>query len=362
MKSPVDPVPLHFVWDYTDVDRRFWQEHLADWLPERIFDAHVHLSLPEHLLVEPTDEMRRQYWVNELLAPMDAPTLDRCDATVWPGRRVEHLAFGWPSLNFDVEAQNNYASAVCAARGWRCLVLLRPQWPAGRVARELARPGVIGVKPYYAMLGCDADTRDRYLEASIFDFLPRRALDVLDERRAWVTLHVPGAARLADPRNIAEVREIRRRWPNVALVIAHLGRSYTLPHAEESLPRLADDPGLYFDISAVLNPDVLRFAIETIGPGRLIYGTDNPVFYMRGRRQWRGRTYVNRTNYPFHFNKDREPPEVEATYTLYMYEALRALRQACESCGLERGQVEAIFRGNALRLIEAASSRGAAGD
>jgi predicted TIM-barrel fold metal-dependent hydrolase len=135
------------------------------------------------------------------------------------------------------------------------------------------------------------------------------------------------------------------------LVLAHLGRSYTLPHAQESLPQLADDEGLYFDLSAVLNPEVLRFALETIGPDRLLYGTDNPILYMRGRRQWRGRTYVNRTSHPFFFNRDREPPEVEARYTLYLYEALRALRQACEQVGLDRRQVEALFHDNARRLI-----------
>ena len=45
-------------------------------------------------------------------------------------------------------------------------------------------------------------------------------------------------------------------------------------------------------------------------------------------------TYINRTNYPFHFNREREPPEIEANYTLYMYEALRAIKQACEAVRL----------------------------
>ena len=60
---------------------------------------------------------------------------------------------------------------------------------------------------------------------------------------------------------------------------------------------------------------------------------------------------MNHTNYPFHFNRDREPLAVEAGYTLYMYEALRAIRQACEWLGLGRRDVEAIFFDNADRLI-----------
>jgi glutamate-1-semialdehyde 2,1-aminomutase len=348
----MDPIPLYYVWQYTDVDRAFWDEHLDPWLPSRIFDAHTHVNEPEFHLEEPTDEMRRQYWVNELNVPIGAADAERCYGVVFPNRQFSCLAFGHPSLDYDIEGSNAALQAQAAKRGWQCLSVVRPQWSAERVAAELDRPNVLGVKVYYAMISHDPATRDKHLEASIFDFAPHHQLEVLNERRAWLTLHVPKADRLGHPQNIAEIKEIRRRYPNVILVIAHLGRSYTLPHAEESLPQLADDEGLYFDNSAVLNPAVHRFALEVLGPRRILYGTDNPIFYMRGRRQWHGRTYVNRTSYPFYFNKDREPPEVEAGYTLYMYEALRAIRQACEELGLGRGDVEAIFHGNAERLIE----------
>jgi uncharacterized protein len=347
------PVPLHHVWQYTDVDRAFWLEHLDPWLPRRILDAHTHVNGPQFRLEAMTDEKRRQYWVNEVAETIAAADAERCRQIVFPGREFSCLALGDPLLEFDIEANNVNLPEQCARYGWHCLTVAMPQWSAERLARELDRPLVLGIKPYYTLIGPDATSRDRYLEASIFDFLPHHQLELLDERRAWVTLHVPKAGRLCHPDNLREVREIRRRYPNVTLVIAHLGRCYTMPHAEQALPELADDEGLLFDLSAVLNPDVLRFAIETLGASRLLYGTDNPVFYMRGRQQWHGTSYVNRTNYPFHFNREREPREIEAGYTLFMYEALRAIKQACEAAQLGRDQVEAIFHGNAQRRIDA---------
>jgi predicted TIM-barrel fold metal-dependent hydrolase len=212
------------------------------------------------------------------------------------------------------------------------------------------------VKVYYSLIENDLTTRDRFLEASIFDFLPHHQLALLNDHRAWVTLHVPKVDRLGHPDNLHEIREIRRRYPNPTPVIAHLGRCYTMPHAEQALPRLADDEDLYFDLSAVFNPDVLRLAIELFGPSRLLYGTDNPVFYMRGRQRWRAATYVNHTDYPFFFNREREPREIESRYTLYVYEALRAIKQACEDLALNRSQVEAIFSGNAQTLIQRIAS------
>lgn len=353
----MNSVPLYYVWQYTDVDRRFWDEHLEDWVPRRVFDAHIHVNEPEFRVEEMTDQKRRQYWVNEVAEPIGAADAERCHGLVFPGRQFSCLAFGMPMLEYDIDASNARLQEDCRNHGWYRLAVTRPQWPAERVARELDMPGVVGVKVYYALIDQDPVSRDKYLEASIFDFLPHHQLEVLDQRGAWVTLHVPRAGRLAHPDNIAEVRQLRRRYPRVKVILAHLGRSYTLPHAEAALPPLADDEGLYFDISAVLNPDVLRLALSAIGPGRIVYGSDNPILYMRGRQQWDGGNYRNRTSYPFHFNQQRESPEIESQYTLYLYEALRALRLACDKLGLGRDDVEAIFAGNALRLIEPIAGR-----
>ncbi len=345
------PIPLYFVWNYTNVDREFWQEHLESWLPRRIFDAHTHVALASHRLVPMTDAMRKQYWVNELFEPIDAQTAANCYRTVFPGRDLACLAFGMPDLDFDLDAGNAYLQAECVKRGWLTLAVIQPNWPQQKIAALLNAPGVIGVKPYYSLISPDRQTRDAHLEASIFDFLPHHVLEVLNERQAWVTLHVPKAARLGHPDNVREVREIRRRYPDISLVIAHLGRCYTEPHALEALPQFADDPGLFFDTSAVLNPVCHRIALEHFGPDRIIYGSDNPILYMRGRRQYQDRTYINRTSHPFFFNKKREVPETEAKYTLFMYEDLRAIKQACDDLGItERKAIEAIFYDNAWRL------------
>lgn len=101
-----DPTPLYYVWEYTDVDRAFWAEHLEDWLPERIIDAHVHVTNPPLRLEPKTEEMRRQFWVNEVNEPIDAPTSEHCVRTVFPGRQVSCVAFGSPSLAYDIDGVN----------------------------------------------------------------------------------------------------------------------------------------------------------------------------------------------------------------------------------------------------------------
>lgn len=346
------PIPLNHVWQYTDVDRSFWNTHLEDWMPQKIFDAHTHVNAPCFRLEEPTEEMRQQYWVSEVNESIDADNAQRCYETVFPKRDFSCLAFGSPGLDYDIEASNTDLQRQCVRHGWKSLAVIRPQWSAEKIADLLRKPSVLGVKVYYALISNDKSTRDKHIEASIFEFIPPHQLEVLNTHKSWLTLHVPKADRLGHPDNIREVQKIRADYPGIKLVIAHLGRCYTLGHAQEALPQLADDPGLYFDNSAVLNPEVHRYALELLGPQRILYGTDNPIFYMRGRRQWSGSSYTNRTSYPFYFNKNREAPEIEAEYTLFMYEALLAIKNAAQELGLSKNDIESIFYKNAEQIIK----------
>jgi len=346
-------IPLHYVYTYNDVDRVFWAEHLESWMPKRIIDAHVHVNDPKFQIETVTEEMLQSSWVVEASPTKPgAADAERCARITFPNREVTLVAFGHVDLGWEIEGSNEDVRVEALKRGWYTLVMVRPTWVAEQVDWWLSKPGVLGVKPYYTLIEYAKGDWNSHMNASIFDFLPHHQLEVLDQRGSWVTLHVPKAERLGHPDNLREIREIRRRYPNIKLVIAHLGRSYTLPHAEEGILPLADDPGLYFDNSAVLNPAVYELALTRLGPDRILYGTDNPYLYIRGRRQWEGRTYINRTSYPFHFNKEREAPEIEAKYTLYMYEALKAIKDCCLKLGFGKTEVEKLFYGNARKLID----------
>lgn len=349
------PEKLYYVWEYNDVDRAFWAEHLKDFLPHKIIDAHTHVWYGDLRREEMTEEKRRQYWVNELVEAITPEEAKRCYDIVFPGKDLNCLAFGQVSYDWDIDAIEHRLEKDVPALGWTRLAVIKPNETAEEVDRKLDAPATIGVKVYYDLIGYDPTSRDKYIEASIFDFIPHHQLEVLNRRRAWLTLHVPKAGRLGHPDNIREIKELREKYPDIILVIAHLGRCYTMTHAKEAFEQLAGDDGLYFDNCAVLNPDVHKYALETFGPDRILYGTDNPIFYMRGCRQWSGDKYVNRTNYPFYFNKEREAPEIEAGYTLFMYEAIKGIKDACECLSLSRVDVEKIFCNNAEKLMSIAN-------
>lgn len=344
-------IPLYYVYTYSGVDRAFWAEHLENWAPRRMLDTHLHFVDPDAQIEVVTEEMRRKYWVIETYTAIDAQETDHIRGVIYPGREVCYLGIPFAHLGWDTLANNEYVRQEGIRRNWPSLAVTDPRWVPEQVEHALRQPGCVGAKPYYSMIRYNRFLTAGHIEAGIFDFLPHHQLEVLDTYHAWVTLHVPKAERLGHPANIRQIREIRKRYPHVKLVIAHLGRCYTEKDAKDAIPKLADDDGLYWDCAAVLNPAVFKVAFRCIGPERVMWGTDNPVSLMRGRQQYRGREYVNRTSHPFFFNKEREPANVEARYTLYVYEQLNAVKKVFTQLGLTEQQKEAFFYGTAERLV-----------
>ncbi len=138
---------------------------------------------------------------------------------------------------------------------------------------------------------------------------------------------------------------------------AHVGRAYCLPTAQRGLGQLAAHTGILFDIAANLNPDVLRYALDEVGPDRLLYGSDLPVAMMRGTREHVGETYVNYTDGPYSWNTSRKPPEIEAKYVYFAYEEIRALIKAVTSARMGREVIEKVLFSNCASILGAVPSR-----
>jgi predicted TIM-barrel fold metal-dependent hydrolase len=335
----------HPYFELRDVDRRFWNERIAPFLPDKVFDAHRHITPPQDL--EPfTPERLKQSWTFEVAV---GETLEEAKLgyfELFPGKSVSFLAFGWPIQECHVKENNAYLMEGLRESDSAMLVLTRPEAKAEQVAEWLRRPRVIGIKPYQDLI-----RGFKGQDVSIFDFCPPEHLQVLDEVGGWLTLHIPRQERLADPDNIAEIRDIRQRYPRIVLVLAHIGRAYTGRYVREGLPALAEDKGILFDTSAVLNPAVHAIALDRVGPERLLFGSDFPIFYMRGRQRWEGDKYINLTDGNYSWNLERQPPAVEADYTLYIYEAMAACIDTYLALGFDEAALRAIFHNNAHRIV-----------
>ena len=321
------------------------QAEMRPWLPPEIIDCHVHINLAEHNGPISAERLARS-WAAEVGTVQSWEELADNRRTLFPDQRVTSLVFGCPARETDIEANNAYVlqGASDPVNNAEALYMTRPELPASAIADAIGA-GFLGIKPYPSL------SPEGSLEVSIYDFLPREHLSVLNELHGILMLHLPRVGRLGDPDNIREALEIYEAYPSIKMVIAHIGRAYCLPTAERGLPHFADATGLYFDTSANLNPDVFECALETVGPERLLYGSDLPIMMMRGVREYEGERYINYTDGPYSWNVNRKSPEEEAKYTYYLYEELRAILKAVERTGAGKDAVTKIMYSNAAKLL-----------
>lgn len=326
-------------------DREIYETRIRPWLPPVIIDCHVHVGLAEHWGTV-SAERRAAIWAMEVAPSQSWPELRAVLGTLFPDRESWTLTFGYVYREVNIEKSNEYV--ISGAREQvnlaRALYVTRPEWPAS-VIDDAFRKGFLGIKPYpdLAPMGMN--------DASIYDVVPHAHLEALNAHRGLMMLHLPRPGRIGDEDNIRELLELVSRYPDVRIILAHVGRAYGLPNAQRGLPRLASCENLYFDTAANLNADVFEFALQTVGVDRLLYGSDLPITLMRGRREHTGDEYVNYTDAGYSWNTHRRSHEEEQLYTFFLYEEILALIEAMERLEMGPEEMKRIMFGNAAALM-----------
>ena len=135
--------------------------------------------------------------------------------------------------------------------------------------------------------------------------------------------------------NIRELLELRQKFPDAKIIIAHYGRSYNIEVIRRAYAEMGKDmEGFYFDNAAVINPEVHRFMLEHLPQDRIFYGSDMPLLLWHGKRTWESGTYHNHAKEHFPWNAGAPESEAERSgYTFFLYEQARHLLDAIDSVG-----------------------------
>jgi predicted TIM-barrel fold metal-dependent hydrolase len=335
-------------FERTDVDARFHAEHLRDRLPRRIFDAHVHMNLPQHVRDVPRERVLSD-WAMECgyILPVEDALL--CAAELFPGIDYSIAGFPFPIREAHLEESNLYLAQKQSQGLIRAFMCVRPEWDPEEVERQLVENDFAGFKPYPDMVA-----GSKGAPISIPEYIPPHQWEILDRHGKAVMLHIPRAGRLADDDNVRELKELRQRYPRVTIIIAHFGRSFCPIYLSDGLRKLGDASGFHFDTSGVINPAVYDIAFTRIDPERILFGTDMPTFFWHGKREWTETSYINLAREPFSWNRNHKDPATEATYTLFLYEQARSILDAMDRHHFSAAQKAAVFHDNAFRILGSA--------
>ena len=335
-------------------DKQYYEENLKDFLPDTFIDCHTHIWLDEHVLPTPAGEKRGCGWPHMVAADNSCEDLMETNELLFPGKKVISVLYGEPMQDIDLKKNNEYVAQWAEKLGFPALYITHPSQSAEEVEAEMAKhPCFKGLKVYL-------EFSPAYIPSSeirIYDFLPPHQLALADKHGWVVQLHIARPRRLADPVNYVQLKEIEDKYPNLQLIVAHLGRAYADEDVGDALDYLKDTKKTIWDFTANTNESVMRRVLETFGPDRFIYGTDFPIFRMKARRTVENGFYINEI--PMGSLGDvsadshmREIPYPEADkITFFIYEEIMSCKRACESLGLSKKDVENIFYGTSARIF-----------
>jgi hypothetical protein len=168
-------------------DKNFYYKNLFDFLPEKIFDVHTHIWAQEHR-GECVYCKRGTDWASSIETQNTAESLISDWGSLFPGKKVEGLVFGWIDPDVDVGRNNAYVGRAVKKYGLHGLGLCVPGWSRGQLEEQVESNGLIGLKPYITYVGSEIATKD----ITIYDMLPAHQLELANEKGYIIMLHLRG--------------------------------------------------------------------------------------------------------------------------------------------------------------------------
>ncbi len=336
--------------NYTDADRAVFNEEFASWLPEKIFDVHIHLF--------PSDVFNPAYAVGpksiyrKFGGGYTLEQFQDCVCRALPGRQVASLSFSTPGLTIDIEKASQYSGKIADHQRNFALALITPQCRIEDVRRRIETYKLLGYKPYRNMV--PGKTGD---EVEIFDMLTSEQLQYANEKGLILMLHIPKSRRLADPSNQRQMVDLCRRYPNIKVIFAHIGRAYYLRCVEGMLDGIAACPNAYLDTSPCCEADVLEYTFSHFPRERIMFASDSPVGWIRGRSVEVNNQYIYLTGEDYRIGNAVYDAEHVVNYTFFYYEQFRAAKRAAQRLKLSRAEIEAYFYTNAANLVKAVDAK-----
>ncbi len=334
------------------IDKRFYKEIIRDFLPDKIIDIHTHVYRKEFS----NSKMTNQNVIWPSLVAKENPIEDLMSTyrLMLPGKEVTPLMFGnLLSRNDHFDDGNSYVRSVAEENNFPYLYFSRPQESALIIEDKISGYGYMGLKVYLSL----ADDSIPVNEITIFDYLPHHQLEVLNSYSAIAMLHIPRSGRLKDTVNLKQMLIIEKDYPNVKLIIAHVGRAYCSEDIGNAFDILSKTKSMLFDFSANTNDEVFTQLIKAVGSERILFGSDLPITRMRMNRVCENGRYVNIIPPGVYGDVSNDPNMREATIedgkklTFFMYEEIAAFRRAAEKMKLTSRDIENVFYNNAKRLL-----------
>lgn len=341
---------------------KMWRAELQDWVPNRIFDAHIHVGPPTAM-----SAIRHPKRLKEPLTTFTSFTAEDLFSFydgLYSGKSIVGLiAFPFPLREVNYEIANEYiAELMRRDQRVKGFILSNPHDTKSTIRQyEVAQGSGIqfwGVKPYYDLVGKTMPYS--VLHTSIAEFVPEDLLEFMNAENLLLMLHT-GRIGMGDPECQEWVTHAAQKYPRVKIILAHMGRYYEQKQFEDFMQSdVLDHTSVFLEMSSASLPEVYKLTLRRPElRSRLLFGSDLPFGAITGVEYSDAdtvSTFITRDHYRW------TDPAVAAKFeeqrkrlTYNTYHVIRALKAAVDDLNLsdvEEVQVKNnVFYENAANLL-----------
>ena len=305
-------------------------------MPEKIYDAHFHISRAYAESTGYEGDPYDQY----------SEFMER-----YIVRKIEGgLIMALPSSKHtpdDLDKENDYILGLAKREGLEMGLLMNPSYTKAKAEKMMSENSEIkALKPYLTY----SAAKDKY-ESDIFDFAPEWMWELAHERNMPLILHLSHYQNmLSDPNNIRDLRYISNKYSKAKIVLAHCAMGHHLQKLKWGLEAISDLKNIWFDCSGAAEALSIFYCIKTFGADKMLYGDDFNHGATLGRIVSFGSNFFG--FHPMFITKTEDVPDYRYQPMDNARECLLALVEAAELLGLSKEDKNKIFYENAVSLYK----------
>jgi hypothetical protein len=286
------------------------------WLPDQIIDCHAHANSVDDVKEIPLQALNRVY------ASFPGFTVEdslHVRELLYPEKRVRTLRFANPYKGINHRGANTHLISVSPPEDRVALCGL-PDDPTYTI-NKISEGNYTALKIYPYYFEPPAQT--------ISYFFPDEILDVASQTHLPIIMHLP--TKLSSC--LDQVLEIIDKFPKLIIILAHMGKERGVSSSSlAAYEALRPHPSIAVDISMTPSSQLISQAFYTLGPERILFGSDEPFNLLRYKIYHHpelGERYVSQ--YPYHWldNRQRERFGHLAINTVHLHwQVLMAIKTA----------------------------------
>ena len=261
-------------WKFLDSDRDFFVRELDSFVPESVYDAHVHLGRPSGYGPNSKDLLANTPEV------VDMKTYRSQLPWLLPGRELDGVLVIPSTLSGESLEEGNRFAAKQVMREPKsgCALVIDPNMTAEQLYGEIQSFRPSALKCYHLM-----SDRGRTFDSSLEEYLPEHLVQVADETETAILVHLVLDRALSDGRNQKTIRAFCRRYRKMKMVLVHGARGLNPSHTVNGIDAIREFDNIYFDTSSVMEGGCIEVILKRFGPSKVMWASDYPFSHLHGR-------------------------------------------------------------------------------